>query len=153
MHRANGYASFAGACLPPSWADQHEDPVDRQHSGRGAVRRGNEDVATCRLNNMPDGESLCHGDFHPRNLLGSVTGAIDWLDACQGDAAADVCRSYLLLRLYAPQLTAPYLHAYTRHGGTTGNRVSRWLPFIAAARLAEGVTSETERLLEMVLGG
>ena len=107
------------------------------------------------LNNMLDGESLCHGDFHPRNLLGSVTGAkiIDWLDACQGDAAADVSRSYLLLRLYAPQLTAPYLHAYTRHGGTTGDRVSRWLPFIAAARLAEGVTSETERLLEMVLGG
>ena len=104
------------------------------------------------LNNMPDGESLCHGDFHPRNLLGSVTGAkiIDWLDACQGDAAADVCRSYLLLRLYAPQLTAPYLRTYTRHGGITGDRVSRWLPFIAAARLADGVTSETDRLLEIV---
>jgi len=28
--------------------------------------------------------------------------------------------------------------------------VSRWLPFIAAARLAEGVTGEMDRLLEMV---
>jgi hypothetical protein len=49
-----------------------------------------------------------------------------------------------------PQLTAPYLYAYSRHGGITGDRVSRWLPFIAAARLAEGVTSETDRLLKMV---
>jgi tRNA A-37 threonylcarbamoyl transferase component Bud32 len=105
---------------------------------------------------MPDGESLCHGDFHPKNLIASssrLTIIIDWLDAGQGDAAADVCRSYLLLKLYAPELAAPYLGSYTRLSGISDQRVSRWMPFVAAARLAEGVASETDHLLEMVYSG
>jgi aminoglycoside phosphotransferase (APT) family kinase protein len=48
-----------------------------------------------RLADMPDGDRLCHGDFHPINVLDQNSGpiVIDWPDACCGDRAADVCRS------------------------------------------------------------
>ena len=57
-------------------------------------------------------------DFHPKNLLGSLSHAkiIDWLDACQGDPAADVCRSYLLVSLYAPS-SPPHISAPIRAAG------------------------------------
>ena len=44
---------------------------------------------------MPDGDRLCHGDFHPLNILGDTTDPliIDWPDARRGEPAADVCRS------------------------------------------------------------
>jgi aminoglycoside phosphotransferase (APT) family kinase protein len=37
-----------------------------------------------RLAGMPDGDRLCHGDFHPINVLGqnSLPMVIDWPDAC-----------------------------------------------------------------------
>jgi tRNA A-37 threonylcarbamoyl transferase component Bud32 len=39
-----------------------------------------------RLAGMPDGDRLCHGDFHPVNVLGqnSQPIVIDWPDACCG---------------------------------------------------------------------
>ena len=63
--------------------------------------------------------------------------------------AADACRSYLLLRLYAADLAEPYLDAYGRAGGVPRAPILAWLPYLAAARLAEGVAGETERLLEL----
>ena len=44
---------------------------------------------------MPDGDRLCHGDFHPLNILGDTADPliIDWPDARRGEPAADVCRS------------------------------------------------------------
>jgi Phosphotransferase enzyme family len=51
------------------------------------------------LKDMPDGDRLCHGDFHPMNVLGEASQpmVIDWPNACRGDPAGDVCRSYLIL--------------------------------------------------------
>jgi aminoglycoside phosphotransferase (APT) family kinase protein len=100
---------------------------------------------------MPDGDRLCHGDFHPTNVLGDLAQplVIDWPDAARGAPAADACRSYLLLRLHATDLAEPYLDAYGRAGGVPRAPILAWLPYLAAARLAEGVAGETERLLEL----
>ncbi|WP_421724456.1 phosphotransferase family protein [Bauldia sp.] len=97
----------------------------------------------------PDGDRLCHGDFHPENVLGDVTRPtiIDWPDACRGDPAADVCRSYLLLTLHAEPIAEPYLDAYCRVSGWSRDRVLDWLPTIAAARLAEDIAGERDRLM------
>ena len=50
------------------------------------------------LRDMPDGDRLCHGDFHPMNVFGKTSQpiVIDWPNACRGDPAGDACRSYLL---------------------------------------------------------
>jgi hypothetical protein len=101
---------------------------------------------------MPDGDRLCHGDFHPLNILGDTSGPviIDWLDARRGDPAADVCRSYLLLKLHAAEIAAPYLDAYCRLSNFDRDIVLRWLPYVAAAKLSEGVRSERDGLLEII---
>ena len=66
------------------------------------------------LAEMPDENRLCHGDFHPMNIMGPAGGEVvlDWLDASAGDPAADVCRSYVLIRPVSPTLAETCRHAY-----------------------------------------
>jgi len=105
-----------------------------------------------RLAQMPEGDRLCHGDFHPINVLGepSRPTVIDWPDACRGEPAADVCRSYLLLKLHAEEIADPYLGAYCRIADAVPEKILDWLPYVAAARLAEDVPGEFERLREII---
>jgi Phosphotransferase enzyme family len=101
---------------------------------------------------MPDGDRLCHGDFHPENILGDISEPmiIDWLDARRGDPAADVCRSYVLLKLHADEIAIAYLDAYCRLSDTDHDTVLRWLPYVSAAKLAEGVPDERDGLLKII---
>ena len=105
-----------------------------------------------RLRGMSRGDRLCHGDFHPENIMGEPATAvvIDWLDATRGDPAADVCRSYLLMHRHAPDIATAYVDRYCRDARITRRRVLRWLPFVAAARLAENVPDEVPRLLRAI---
>jgi len=109
---------------------------------------------------------LCHGDFHPDNVLMTETGpvVIDWMAASAGDPAADVARTLLLLQVGTPignlslrdrviittgrRLFAKlYLDRYCRSAGMAKSRVRRWGPIVAAARLNEEVGEEAEVLL------
>lgn len=106
------------------------------------------------LPGLPDGDRLCHGDFHPLNIMGTGDAAriIDWLDANAGDPAADVCRTFVLVGSVQPDLAARYLDAYCNVAGLDRMAVYAWLPVVAAARLAENVPEETERLLALARG-
>lgn len=101
---------------------------------------------------MPDGDRLCHGDFHPFNILGDLDRpiVIDWPDACRGDPAADLCRSYVLLALHAKEFAEPYLEAYCCLGDVSREAVLAWLPYIAAAKLAEEVPGEIDGLRHLL---
>jgi aminoglycoside phosphotransferase (APT) family kinase protein len=107
-----------------------------------------------RLADMPDGDRLCHGDFHPLNILGRPGSAsiVDWLDATRGEPAADACRSYLLIRHLDPTWASTYLDAYAAESGASPGNILDWLPLVAGARLAEDVPSEAEALMAMVDG-
>lgn len=61
-----------------------------------------------RLAVLPEGNRLCHGDFHPLNILGPLghETLVDWLDAGCGEPAADVCRSYVLIKPSAPEVAS-----------------------------------------------
>lgn len=104
------------------------------------------------LARMPEGDRLCHGDFHPWNILGEIgtETVVDWLDACRGEPAADVCRSFVLMRPQVPDIAVAYVDAYARRTGVARDDIMQWLPFVAAGRLAEEVADETETLLAMV---
>lgn len=117
----------------------------------GATRRG---MLLDRLADMPTGDRLCHGDFHPFNVMGAPGNAciVDWLDATRGAPAADACRSYLLMRALNPAWASTYVDAYVAESGLSPNDILGWLPIVAAARLAEDVPSETEALMAIVDG-
>jgi CheY-like chemotaxis protein len=55
------------------------------------------------------GDRLCHGDFHPGNVLGPPGRpvVVDCVDAVAGDPRADACRSYLLLRGFSRDSRRP----------------------------------------------
>jgi Ser/Thr protein kinase RdoA (MazF antagonist) len=103
------------------------------------------------LGQFAAGDRLCHGDFHPFNIIGGVEAPIivDWLDACQGVPAADICRSYLLMSVVAPAFARRYVEACSNLSGIAIDEIYRWLPFMAAARLMENVPEEIGRLLAM----
>ncbi len=105
-----------------------------------------------RLAGLPDGDRLCHGDFHPGNVVGPPGEAmvIDWLDAARGDPLADVCRSWVLMRPTRPDLAEAYVTAYAEASGCPREAILAWLPVVAAARLAEGVPGSTKFLLKLV---
>lgn len=108
-----------------------------------------------RLDELPPGTRLCHGDFHPFNIIGppGATMIVDWPDATSGPPAADVARSYLLMRHGAGhELAAAYLQHYLAASQLTEADIRAWLPIIAAARLAENVPEENERLLALARG-
>jgi Ser/Thr protein kinase RdoA (MazF antagonist) len=103
------------------------------------------------LARLPDGNKLCHGDFHPWNILGSLSrpSVVDWTSASRGDPAADVCRSYVLIKPSAPGLASSYVEAYVEIVRQSPQDIFKWLPVVAAARLAEGVPDEVAGLMAM----
>jgi aminoglycoside phosphotransferase (APT) family kinase protein len=125
-------------------------------------------TALRRLEDLPDGDALCHGDFHPANILPGGRGhtVIDWTNAVRGDPSADVARTRLIL-LQAPlpaEAPAPvrrlmaagrevllwrYLREYSRHRRLDRAGMERWEPVLAAARLAEDIPEEREALLAL----
>lgn len=56
------------------------------------------------LDSLPDGDTLCHNDFHPLNVLMGPGGAviIDWESASLGNPCADVARTTLTIALGRP---------------------------------------------------
>jgi aminoglycoside phosphotransferase (APT) family kinase protein len=124
----------------------------RRAPGLGEVLRS---ALLDRLATLPEGDRLCHGDFHPLNILGPPGAAVlvDWLDASRGDPAADVCRSFLLLRPGAADFAAAYVDATVRVSGISRDAIFAWLPCVAAGRLAEDVPHEVADLLELIGSG
>jgi hypothetical protein len=117
----------------------------------GILGETRQTVLLDRLADLPEGDRLCHGDFHPLNILGPIGQEllVDWLDARCGDPAADVCRSYVLMRPYNTELTSGYVEAYANVSSEVRGAIRDWLPVVAAARLSEGVAKEADALIEM----
>jgi thiamine kinase-like enzyme len=104
------------------------------------------------LDSLAADEVVCHGDFHPYNIIQTEKGlaVIDWVDATCGSAQADVCRSYLLYLLHGTEVAEAYLHFYCGKANVPKEDVLKWLPILAGARLCEaGRGDDTELLLRL----
>lgn len=159
MHEVNAPPNL------PDVKDQLRERIDRAESLLDELR-----VPVLRvLDGLPSGDRLCHGDFHPGNILGSLADpvVIDWGDAGRGDPLADVVRTALLLSVGVPPPGAPrvvrllapvgggvlsmrYVRHYRRNRPLDTTLFARWRLVRAAARLAEGIDEENPKLLKIV---
>jgi aminoglycoside phosphotransferase (APT) family kinase protein len=116
---------------------------------------------------LPESDKLCHGDFHPFNIMMGERGPviIDWIDATQGNPLADVARTIFLAR-YAGLSThgfgrvkekaarfvmlQAYLREYENRVPLVSKQLEEWLIIIAAARLSENIEEERELTLKVV---
>ena len=106
-----------------------------------------------RLDGMPKHTKLCHGDFEPSNIIVAADGAmyvVDWVHASQGNASADVARTYLLLSLKDAKKAEMYMDMFCEKTGTEKRYVQCWLPIVAAAQLAKKRPEEKELLEKWV---
>lgn len=104
-----------------------------------------------RLEGMPKHAKVCHGDFNPSNIIIAEDGTpyiIDWSHATQGNASADVARTYLLFWLAGDISGAEtYLNLFCEKSGTEKKYVQKWMPIVAASQSVKGNAKEREFLL------
>lgn len=107
-----------------------------------------------RLEGMPRHSKVCHGDFDPSNIVITENGIpyiLDWSHATQGNAAADVARTYLLLQLNGDASDAElYLDTFCEKSNTEKQYVQKWIPIVAASHSVRGNEKEREFLVSRV---
>ncbi len=117
--------------LPPSYGKKREE----------ALRM---------LYKLPDGDSLCHGDFHPGNIIISngTAKVIDFMNVCRGSYFYDVARTVFLVE-YTPVsegaedrrdmlfLKKTLSELYLLQMKVTRDMIQDYLPVITAARISE----------------
>ena len=121
------------------------------------------------LARLPDGDALCHGDFHPGQIMssGDQFAAFDWSGAKRGDPLFDYARTRVLLSIGEPppgtQLTlkllakigrqllvSSYVRSYERNASERidRTRVHDWEIVNLAARVLDDVPGERPRILQ-----
>lgn len=107
-----------------------------------------------RLEGMPRHNKVCHGDFNPSNIIITDDGTpyiIDWAHATQGNASADVARTYLLFWLDGNIDGAKkYMELFCKKSDTARQYIEKWLPIVAASQSVKGNAEEREFLLSWV---
>lgn len=103
-----------------------------------------------RLESMPKHRKVLHGDLTPSNVIITEDGTpyiIDWAHATQGNASADVARTYLTFNLNGDKESGEkYLDIFCKKSDTAKQYVQKWLPIVAASQSVKGVEEEKELL-------
>jgi uncharacterized protein (TIGR02172 family) len=95
---ANLHAQVHDVLAPPGLETQHQWAT-------GGIPKTDKLSADLRervlhlLDSMPKGDRLCHGDFHPGNIIVADRGPviIDWMTASRGTDCGDVARTAVIL--------------------------------------------------------
>lgn len=117
------------------------------------------------LDHLPGGNFLCHGDFHPGNILyrDGKDYVIDWSGATKGDVVYDVAHTYILLRvvprapgvsllmhgiqkLLGKTMASIYLKTIMKSISIDPCQLTSWVLIKAAERTYYGLPSEMKRL-------
>ena len=100
------------------------------------------------LNSSPKHKKLCHGNFTPHNVViyNDKVYITDWNHSCQGNASADVARTYLWMQIHMPTYAEIYLEKFCKKTGTTSRYVHNWIPIVAAARISKNIPEEIKIL-------
>ncbi|MDU0200586.1 phosphotransferase family protein [Paenibacillus sp. MAH-36] len=118
---------------------------------------------------LPNGNRVCHGDFHPDNaMVGEKRWIIDWMTGMSGHPAGDITRTLLLFRYGTLPEAAPshvkdqlqamrkrmgevYLTYYLAHSNLRLDEIDHWMLPVAAARLTEWIPEEEKEQLRSMI--
>ncbi len=166
-----------GRMLADLHIEMHRQPADTLPAQRVQLERSINEAKSlpgdlrgavlAALARLPDGDRLCHGDFHPDNVIMTPKGPriIDWMTANHGNPWADVARTHLLLTLGQPPGNAlamrlillargffyrGYMQRYRALAPEGRDQLQAWIPVMAAARLNEDISHENPALLRIV---
>ena len=161
------HAGLNNAQAPPDLRSAHERSERMVQTEYVPARM--RDAAVARLKELPQGDRLLHGDFHPGNVMiqDGEPVILDWSNATRGDPEADLTRTLMMLRLGDPPpgtsfflralakvgrrvLLGSYRHAYraVRHPDEALMRA--WELPVAVARLSERIEPERPALLKYI---
>ena len=130
-----------------------KDKMNRKISGSDFDATTRYELHT-RLESMPKHTKVCHGDFNPSNVIISNNGEafiIDWAHATQGNASADVARTYLLFCLEGKNdIAEKYLSLFCKKSDTAKQYVQEWMPIVAASQSVKNKPEEKEFLSRWV---
>ncbi len=117
------------------------------------------------LDSLPDGDTLCHFDFHPDNIMlnDNHYSIIDWMTACKGDKLSDVARTIILLqfsqiprvpaiinylaKIFQKRILREYIKQYLKITKEDIEQIREWELVIAAAKLSEWVSEKEQKEL------
>jgi aminoglycoside phosphotransferase (APT) family kinase protein len=125
--------------------------------------------ALTALASLPDGSSLCHGDFHPGNVMmdGDEAVVIDWTNCARGAAEADFARTRMMMRLGEPPpgtsralkllalfgrriFLVLYERGYRGSLALDEDLLHRWELPVAVARLTDDIQEERASLFKLI---
>lgn len=122
------------------------------------------------LCSLPEGNQVCHGDFHPDNILVSKdqVKVIDWMTGSSGNPLGDIAKAFIIIK-YAylpksmPNLTRMllevfrdyfckyYLEEYEKLAGISREEIEKWNLPIMASRLSEAIHPDEKKVLLHVI--
>ena len=149
-------------------------PAVRDVVSRGLTRLASSEPTLAEwvariLAQLPDGDALCHGDFHPGQIMFSndQNAAFDWAGAKRGDPLFDYARTRVLLRIGEPPPGTPltlkllarigrqllirsYVRSYESYAAERVDqlRVRKWEIVNLAVRVMDDIPGERPRLLQ-----
>ncbi|MCJ7624689.1 MAG: phosphotransferase [Anaerolineaceae bacterium] len=147
----------------PSYKEQLDAKISSAYALPVSMRRAIRKI----LKQLPDGEHLCHGDFHPGNIIMTESRpvVIDWNAAGQGSPLADVARTHFLLTSALPPegdslplffsitrkwLGILYMKNYKLFPSAERVEFPAWKLVITAARITEEVPGEEKFLIKTI---
>lgn len=122
------------------------------------------------LTELPEGASVCHGDYHPDNVVykNGEPVVLDWMTGTSGNSCGDVARTLLILKfavlppsmpwftrqlitLFRKAFTRFYWESYRKHTMITKEQVEAWTLPLMAARLVEGIPEPEKKCLVKII--
>src|SRR5215469_15768732 len=106
------------------------------------------------LGGLPDGQALCHCDFHTGNVFfdGAKYTVIDLLQISRGDPAADAACSYAAYSTFDREVAEYYLNRYCVESGISENSIRQWLRVYAGTLLGQ-VPEQLTPIIERFVAG
>lgn len=121
------------------------------------------------MDGLPEGNRLCHFDFHPDNVIltdkGPIT--IDWMTACKSEPVADAARTFIMLKysdipepnpfkkklisFFQGRIAASYLKEYLKITRYHMEDLKIWELPVAAARLSERRPESEAKILARLI--